>query len=87
MRTQKKNWSRETDRVKETKTKGSSPLSSSSIICRFVFLLVVRVSLFLDGLSSLSQSVCVESRDTQAEQPEDKHAHGTPPAAPYASYL
>lgn len=53
----------------------------------FVFLLVVAVSLFLDGLSSPSRSICVLSRDTQAEWPEDKHAHGTHPTAPYSSYL
>lgn len=76
--------------MKETQTRRGSSLSSSSFICRglvVVYLLVVRVSLFLDGLSSPSQSVCVQSRDTQAERPEDKHAHGTPPTAPYSSYL
>lgn len=78
---------REKERESLRVTKGSSSLSSSFIcwFVFFVFLLVVGVSLFLDGLSS--PSVCVQSRDTQAEQPEDRHAHGTPPTAPYSSYL
>lgn len=76
--------------MKETQTRKRSSLSSSFYLLVglvVVYLLVVCVTLFLDGLSFPSQSICVQSRDTQAEGPEDKHAHGTPPTAPYSSYL
>ncbi len=89
MRTDKQQWSREGEQTGWERPKHVLLLCPLllfvGLVC--VFLLVVGVSLFLDGLSSPSQGVCVQSRDTQAERPEDKHAHGTPPAAPYSSYL
>lgn len=78
MRTQEQKWSREISKEER------GFFFALFVVVRSdgVFLLLVGVSLFLDGLSSPS---CAQSRDTQ--RPEDKHAHGTTPAAPYASYL
>lgn len=59
----------------------------ASLLSFFCLLLLLAASLFLDGLSSASWSVCVMSGDTAAERPEDKLAPETPGAAPSSSYL